>query len=188
MQPEIRRSVKSMTEYVVRFSELKEDRETFEFLLEDSFFKVFQSADWEGGSVKAVVEVNKRPDGITLDFELKGTLLVACDRCLDTFPLQIRFADKLFVKYGQEEDELDDNVVVISRDENQIDLSQFLYEYVVLAIPVTKVHPNRDNESSACNPEMIEKLKKYVISEESEERDEYIDPRWDDLKKLFDKN
>ncbi|MDA3822699.1 MAG: DUF177 domain-containing protein [Bacteroidales bacterium] len=179
-----------MTEYVVRFSELKEDKETFEFILEESFFNVFQSNDWEGGRIKAKVDVYKRPDGISLDFDLKGTLMVVCDRCLDEFPLEIEFVDQLFVKYGQGEDELDDNVVVISRDDNQINLSQFLYEYLVLSIPVTKAHPDTEEGGSGCNPEMIEKLNKYVVSEETEaaKDTENIDPRWDDLKKLFDKN
>lgn len=187
MQPEIRRSVMSMTEYVVRFSELREDKETFEFLLGDSFFKVFQNSVWEGGEIKVLVNVLKRPDGITLDFDLKGSLRVVCDRCLELFAMRIDTVDRLFIKYGHEVEELDENVLVISRDDNQIDLSQLLYEYLVLSIPVKKVHPDKKDGSYGCNAEMLEKLNKHIVSDETEET-ENIDPRWDDLKKLFDKN
>ena len=173
-----------MSEYVVQFSELKEDRETFEFLLEDSFFKVFQSSEWENGRIKVIVIARKRFDGITFEFSLNGELKVRCDRCLEAFSLHVNIDDRLFVKYGQKDKELDDDVVFVSPDENQIDLSQFLYEYLVLSIPVKKVHPVDERGNTVCNMGMIEKLKKHIVSEESEE----IDPRWNDLKKLFDKN
>lgn len=184
MQPEIRRSVKSMTEYVVRFSELKEDKETFEFVLGDSFFKVFQSSEWENGRITAIVLVQKRHDGITIDIELNGDVKVYCDRCLDVFSYRIETSDRLFVKYGQADEEIDDNVVIVSRDDNQIDLSHFLFEYLVLSLPITKAHPENEDGSSDCDVKMMERLSSHIVSEETEN----IDPRWDDLKKLFDKN
>jgi len=184
LQPEIRRSVRSMTEYVVRFSELKEDKETFEFILGESFFKVFQSNDWESGRINVIAFVQKRYDGITIDIQLNGDVMVICDRCLDAFSYKVETNDRLFVKYGQANEELDDNVVIVTLDENQIDLSHFLFEYLVLSLPVTKAHPENEDGSSDCNVEMMERLSRHIVSEETEN----IDSRWDDLKKLFDKN
>ena len=184
MQPEIRRIVKKNSEYVVRFSELKDDTETFEFSLQDKFFKDFKSSEWENGRVNVVADVIKRPDGITIDFEMKGELTVLCDRCLDAFARPVQFSQRLFVKYGQEPKELDDNVVVISREENQIDMGKYFYEYLVLSMPVKRVHPNRMNGESGCNREMIEKLEQHIMKNNIED----TDPRWDALKRLIDKN
>jgi uncharacterized metal-binding protein YceD (DUF177 family) len=176
--------VKRLSEYVVRFSELKNDEEKFEFLMEDSFFKVYESSEWETGLVKAEVLASKRPDGITLEFYLWGTLTVNCDLCLEAFQHQIKSKQSLFVKYGQIEEELDDDVVVVTRDENQIDLSSFLYEYLLLSIPVKKVHPLGPDGNSGCDQGMIKKLQEHIVSDKKQ----ITDPRWDDLKKLLDKN
>lgn len=184
MQPEIRRIVKKNSAYVVRFSELKGDTETFEFLLRDSFFQAYKSSDWENGRIDATVIVGKRPDGITIDLKMNGKLTVVCDRCLDLFQLPVDFSQRLYVQYGQEPEELDDNIVVVAREDNQIDLAGYFYEYLVLSIPVKRVHPDNSSGKSGCNREMIEKLEEHIIHKKIENRD----PRWDDLKKLIDKN
>jgi uncharacterized metal-binding protein YceD (DUF177 family) len=54
----------------------------------------------------------------------------------------------------------------------------------VLALPVRRVHPDLDNGKSGCNTRMMEKLEKHIVSGETER----TDPRWDELKKLMDKN
>lgn len=184
MQAEIRRIVKKNSEYVVRFSELKDDAETFEFFLRDSFFQTYKSRDWENGCIDATVSVRKRPDGITLDLKVNGELTVICDRCLESFQLPVDFTQRLYVQYGQEPEELADNIVVVAREDNQIDLASFFYEYLVLSIPVKRVHPDNPSGKSGCNREMIEKLEEHIVHNKIEK----TDPRWDDLKKLIDKN
>jgi len=176
--------VKKNGEYVIRFSELKEDTETFEFDLGKTFFQDNSSNNWESGNVGANVDITKRPDGISLDLQLSGELTVICDRCLDAFPYRIDTVQRLYVKHGHETMELDDDVVVVSRDENQIDLEGYFYEYLVLALPVKRTHPEDSNGESTCNSQMLNKLEEHIIAEDTEK----TDPRWDDLKKLMDKN
>lgn len=171
-------------DYVVRFSELNEDTETFEYSLEETFFQLFTSSEWESGKIRAVVVIAKRADGITIDFKLNGSLTVICDRCLEPFPHKVSANQTLFVKYGQEEEELDDDIIVVSREENQVNLGRFMYEYLVLALPVRRVHPDLKNGQSGCDPAMLEKLEKHIVTEETKR----TDPRWDELRKLMDKN
>ncbi len=184
MHPEIRRSVKKSSEYVVRFSELKEDTETFEFFLEDSFFQLYRNSEWKGGKINVLVHIKKRSDGITIDCHMDGGLSVSCDRCLEMFTLPVHSEQRLYVKYGSENQELDDNIVVVTREENQIDLGSYFYEYLVLSIPVKRVHPGGTNGKNGCNQEMIEKLERHLVNKKIESSD----PRWDELKKLIDKN
>lgn len=182
MQPEIRRSVKTKSEYVIRFSELSVDTETFEFRLEESFFQGFESSEWEKGDVTVDLTATKRVDGITLDFVFAGFVEVICDRCLDSFPQEIEADYTLYVKFGDEAGELDDNIVVVPRDENQMDLSTLFYEYLLLSLPIQRIHPDKENGESGCNSEMIKKLERHQVEEEKTD----TDPRWDELKKLFD--
>jgi uncharacterized protein len=176
--------VKKGSEYVVRFSELKDETETFEFLLEDSFFQFYRNSEWDGGRVNVVVDIIKRPDGITLDCQMNGGLIVTCDRCLELFNLPVGFRQRLYVKYGKEPQELDDNIVVVTREENQVNLGRFFYEYLLLSVPMKRVHPGSTGEKDGCNREMIKKLERHIVTQQIENND----PRWDELKKLIDKN
>jgi uncharacterized protein len=175
--------VKKGSEYVVRFSELKDETETFEFLLEDSFFQFYRNSEWDGGRVNVVVDIIKRPDGITLDCQMNGGLIVTCDRCLELFNLPVGFRQRLYVKYGKEPQELDDNIVVVTREENQVNLVRFFYEYLLLSVPMKRVHPGSTGEKDGCNREMIKKLERHIVTQQIENND----PRWDELKKLIDK-
>ncbi|MEX0987125.1 MAG: DUF177 domain-containing protein [Bacteroidales bacterium] len=172
------------SEYVIHFSGIKEETETFEYSLGDSFFRDFKSIEWEGGRIGAVVRVGRRPDGLTLDFELNGELTVICDRCLESFPYPVNTCQRLFVKYGSQFEELTEDVVVVAKEDNQLELSGFLYEYLVLALPVKRVHPDDTSGKSGCNETMIKRLEQHLVTEKTEK----TDPRWDDLKKLMDKN
>lgn len=169
---------------MLRFSELIKEQETFEFVLNDKFFAFFQSDEWEGGDVIVHVNALKRADGITLDMNLNGSLLVKCDRCLEIFPLKVKFAEKLIIKFSDDANYLDANILTISREENQVDLGQFFYEYLITTLPGKKIHPELEDGKTGCDEKMIKKLEEHIIDEENDE----IDPRWDELKKIFNKN
>ncbi len=158
--------------------------EKVEFELGNSFFTTREIGDWDGGQVQATIDVIKTTGLVTLEFHLKGVLNIICDRCLGLYPQAIDTSQTLFVKFGEESYEVDENVIIVSRDENQIDTSQFLNEFLILALPLKKVHADKEDGSPGCNEEMIEKLEEHLI----QEVEENIDPRWDELKKLKDKN
>jgi uncharacterized metal-binding protein YceD (DUF177 family) len=95
--------------------------------------------------------------------------------------MPIEFATKLFVKFGETNEEQTDEIIVLSFSEHEFDLKQYLYEYILLSLPYRKVHPNDKKGKSLCNKEMLKKLNEYVIRGD----DQTIDPRWDNLKNLF---
>jgi uncharacterized metal-binding protein YceD (DUF177 family) len=95
-------------------------------------------------------------------------------------PLQCE--NRLLVKPGKSISDDDPDIISLSSDENELDLRQNFYEYIHLALPIKRVHPDDKNGNSTCNPEMLKKLKELLVDEEDEK---HIDPRWDDLKKLM---
>jgi uncharacterized metal-binding protein YceD (DUF177 family) len=131
--------------------------------------------------VKIEVFLDKKVNLLEFDIKLKGDLLVTCDRCLEEFSMPIEFATKLFVKFGETNEEQTDEIIVLSFSEHEFDLKQYLYEYILLSLPYRKVHPNDKKGKSLCNKEMLKKLNEYVIRGD----DQTIDPRWDNLKDLF---
>lgn len=172
--------------YTVRISGLGEGNHDFSFELDNAFFASFENPDLERGLVTADVILEKKAGHLSLHFVLSGKVEVVCDRCLDPFMKPVSAKQKLFVKHGDERGEIDDDVIVISRDMSEIDVAQHLYEYVVLALPVQKTHPDTEEGDPTCNPEMLEKLESLGSNEE--ETTEETDPRWDALKDILDKN
>ncbi len=183
MQPEIQRTVNRKGEYVVRLGGPDEE---VEFALEKSFFANRENSDWDGGEIKAIVNTYKESGVITMEFILRGSLRIMCDRCLEYYPQLIETKQKLFVKFGEELEEIDENVIVVSREEHQLDISPYLEEFLILALPLKKVHAYNKDGSLGCDTKMIEKLEKHLVKEL--DVDTTTDPRWDELKKIKDKN
>jgi uncharacterized metal-binding protein YceD (DUF177 family) len=88
----------------------------------------------------------------------------------------------LLVKTGKSISEDDPDVLSLSSDEHELDLMQHFYEFIHLALPIKRVHPDDKNGRSTCNPEMLKKLNELLVEDEEEKHN---DPRWDDLKKLM---
>lgn len=112
------------------------------------------------GEVKVEVSVRPAPYGLQLGFRLTGNVTVDCDRCLDPLMLPIYTEQTLRVKHGEAyEDEGD--AVSIAPEQTELDLWPFIYDYIILAIPLQHSHAEGE-----CNKEMEEELRKYMVSGE----------------------
>lgn len=172
-----------LSKYAIAFKGLKEGNHLFEFEIDDKFFDKFENSEVRKGSIKADVTLTKQTSLMIINFVIKGHVELTCDRCLELYNQKIKSENKLFVKFGLEEEEMSDDVIVISFEEHQINIAQYIYEMIILNLPIKRVHPTIKGKTG-CNPEMVEKLKEYLIEEEPEE--EPIDERWSELKKLLD--
>ena len=61
----------------------------------------------------------------------------------------------------------------------EIDLSQWLYEYVAVRIPLQHSH-----EEGECDPETVSYIKSEEELERDHEENREVDPRWEALKGL----
>jgi uncharacterized metal-binding protein YceD (DUF177 family) len=156
----------------------------FEYELGDTFFRSFGSDLITQGTFRADVELNKHETFIEATFKIKGTAVLTCDRSLEVFDFPMWTEKKIMFKYGDRNEEISDEIIMINRETTTLEIGQYMYEFVVLAIPIKKLHPKfraedlQDDESSEG---------KIVYSsqkpgDESEEKE--IDPRWNILKKL----
>ena len=120
-----------------------------------------------------------------MHFENQGIGTVACDVTNEPFDLPMEGMLDLVVKFGDEHNDDHEEVLILPHGEHQLDLSQYIYESIVLAVPLKKIHPGIDDGS--LKSDILDKLEE-LSPEKNKEVDE-IDPRWDDLKKLLiDKN
>ena len=150
-----------------------------EFDLTDDFFGALDGSMLEHGALHVSVSIRKMAGFFELLFHTEGSVTVSCDRCLDDMEQPIEADNRLMVKLGDTYSENDDTVTI---DENEgiLDMSWFIYEFIMLAIPIKHVHA-----PGKCNSAMTQKLAELSGAvRSSEEEAEAIDPRWEALLKL----
>jgi uncharacterized metal-binding protein YceD (DUF177 family) len=165
----------------IRFSGLKPGVYNYGFTLTDEFFEAWKNEEIVGGKVEIAAEMERLERMLMIKFSLQGSITVPCDRCLAPLTLPIEGTEQLCVRFSDTETTDDEDVAVLPEDAFEIDLSQWLYEYVAVRIPMQHSHSEGE-----CDPEMT----RYIDSDdEQDERpaDNEPDPRWDALRALRDK-
>ncbi|HLN54283.1 MAG TPA: DUF177 domain-containing protein [Lentimicrobium sp.] len=166
-----------LRDFVIPFVGLSNEEHKFEFLIDDKFFASFEYSEIEQAKVKVDVNLNKSERMMVLTFSMLGVIRVTCSRCLDEFDFPVAGEEVLYIKFGSEYKEEDDDVIIIPESETQINLAPFIYDYLSLMVPFRVVHPDNENGESQCDPDVIRR-----IEEKKQQKD--TDPRWDKLKDL----
>jgi len=147
----------------------------FEFKFDSRFFDLFEQSIIEKGAGDVKVSLDKTASMLTLTFELDAKIELICDRSLDSFMYPVVESKKVRLKFGDHWEELNDDLILIPVNTQKIDVAQFVYEFLTLAIPMKKLHPRYQDEEDFYSPD---------VNNEEESSDETIDPRWKELKKL----
>jgi uncharacterized metal-binding protein YceD (DUF177 family) len=176
--------VRNEERYRVPFKGLKEGEHTFDFEIDSSFFESFSKSEIRESNLHVRVVLQKSFRLLTLDFIISGTVRVPCDRCLDEFDLPVSFRETLYVKLGDKRDEVSANTLVIPEDDSFLVISQYIYEYAHLALPLRRVHPEDDQGHPTCNPVMLKKLEELSAETGNNENRE-TDQRWSVLKNFI---
>jgi uncharacterized metal-binding protein YceD (DUF177 family) len=155
-------------------------QQSFNYVIGKEFFEQFEDSEIENATIQAVINLNKQTRIIEIEFNFKGTVMVQCDRCLDDFDLPLDVNHKLYVKFGKDETEETDDMIVLSESEHEFNLAQSIYEFINLSLPIKKVHGTNKQGKSLCNAEMLSKLSNYIVDTK-----EKTDPRWNKLKDLM---
>jgi len=179
--------VRKLQEYIINYEGLKTGSHTFDFQINDDFFREFFDGETEFSQtdLKATVHLMKDPTMLVFDFEILGTVNLPCDRCLDDYRQPKEIRQKLIANFGEEDLGDDDTMITLPRSEYEINLAPYIYDYIMLAIPMKRLCKNDVSGTKTCNQAMVEKIKAYRNSGQSTE---VTDPRWDALKKLMDNN
>lgn len=180
-------------DYSIAFKGLKEGDHFFEYNLGDAFFGLFEQPQVETGDLKVKVRLIKTTRMLELEFTIDGIARAVCDRCLGPVDVPLYYEGTIYVNFGESFDEPTEEIVVLPYESHTINVAQYIYEFIVVSMPIRHVHPDKEDGSPGCDPEMLDQLKNYIIDENEETGsentdEESIDPRWEELKKLIDKN
>ncbi|MCC5920308.1 MAG: DUF177 domain-containing protein [Cyclobacteriaceae bacterium] len=170
-------------DYSIEIHGLSQGNHEFNFEINNQFFDLFEDVE-EKVLNQATLSVNadlrKTPTMIEINFHVSGSYKLECDRSLRKFDHAVSFDHRFIFKYGDPNEEMGDDVKVISDAQQNIELADILYEIISLSVPMKKLHPEESEEEVVY----------YSTSTDDEEAEEEAsndsneDPRWAALKKL----
>lgn len=177
--------MKQLSEFLIPFAGLKLGKHQFEFQIDKAFFAEYEYDEFEDSNVKVDLVFEKKNTMLELSFKHKGAVLVPCDKTGEMFDLPVKGKFKLIVQFGEEFNNDNEELLVLPHGEHQIDVSQYIYEMIVLSVPLKRVHPGV--KDGTLQSEALQVLNDLAVQEPEEEskKEENTDPRWDKLKQLL---
>ena len=140
--------------YTIAYRGLRSGLHDFHFKVDGGLFRAFGSTEIKDGDCDVSVALERGESMLTLDVTVDGSVVVECDRCLEDCNVPIHYEGQLLVKFSDEVHEYDGEVMWLLPMEDEVDLTQYIYESIVLALPYQRVHPDGE-----CNPEMLERFR-----------------------------
>lgn len=180
--------MKHHREFEIAWQGLRPGEHTFLYDIDDRFVQERSEGSEDILRMNAQVKVtfDKKSNFFMLHFDVGGYVVVPCDRCGDEFQLQLWDEFDLLIKLaGEDAEEIDEesDVVFIPRSETVIDLSGWLYEFVMLSIPLQRIHPPKEDGASGCNSDVLKLLNQLEPEPESKPTNDI----WKGLEALKDK-
>ncbi len=170
-------------EFLIPFVGLKQGKHQFEFEIDKKFFEYFDFDEYENVNIKVDLTLDKKSTMLELSFKHKGTVNVPCDISNENFDLPVKGKLNLIVKFGEEYNDENDEMLVLPHGEYQVDVSQYIYEMIVLSVPLKRVNPE-----SVRNNITEDKIEPAAEKPAGTDTKEETDPRWDKLKNLLTDN
>ena len=169
-------------EFNIPFSGLKQGKHDFKYEIDNKFFESFGYDEFNEVDVTLSIVLTKTSTMLELDFEASGSVNVDCDITSEPYDQPIQGDLHLVVKFGEEYNDDDDEILILPHGEHQVNVAQYIYEMIILAVPQKRVHPGI--EDGTLKSEALERLQELQPKDKKNNNDE-SDPRWDELKKLL---
>lgn len=176
--------MKDLKAYTIPFVGLKIGSHQFDYQIDNTFFEHFEYDEFHKANVKVDLELEKKSTLLDLHFQFNGTVNVNCDLTNEPYDQPISGNFDLVVKFGQEYNDEEEDLLILPHGSYEVDVAQYIYESIVLAVPAKRVHPGVAD--GTLKSEALDKLEELSLNNQAEQSDEdQTDPRWDDLKKLL---
>lgn len=127
--------------YSIAWKGLSEGEHTFDFEAGDDLLRLFENTEIKGGHCDVKVNLLRAARQLRLEISIRGSVVVECDRCLGDCSVPIDYEGELLVKFSDEVREYDGDTLWLSPSEDFVDLTQYIYESIVLSLPYQRVHP-----------------------------------------------
>jgi uncharacterized metal-binding protein YceD (DUF177 family) len=180
--------MKPLKEYIIPFVGLKIGNHHFDYQINDKFFSFFEYDEFAQVNVQVDLDFDKKSTFFELNFNVSGSVEVCCDITNEPYRQELKDTFKLVVNFGDELNDEDDEILILPHGDYEIDISHYIYEFIILSVPIKRVHPGV--EDGTLKSEILDKLEELSPKGEStkglnEVKDKETDPIWDKLKNLL---
>jgi|GEM_PF-893261 len=158
--------MRTLEDYTIRLLDLKEGAHRFFIPLRDDFFSAYDNQIYQRGHIDCILDVQRSPAMYILEFHLKGTVQVRCDKCYAPIHLPVEQRFRLMVKYSDQlqpppapNHPISDEVIVLPMDRVVFDLAPYLREFSILIMPPRNVYECRKNPPYPCDEVVLQLLK-----------------------------
>lgn len=172
-------------DHIVNIQRLKPGEHEFDYHLDKEFLEEYEYDEATDADINTKLTVDKSETMLNAKFEFDGTIGLVCDRSLDEFDYPIDLTERIIFKFGDHNEELDNNLYIIERDTDEIDFGPLMFELIRVAIPMKKLHPRYEDEDD--DEENWYTFGGDDDGDDSPDDDQDIDPRWEKLKGLKNK-
>lgn len=150
--------------FEIAFVGLKPGVHQFNYELDDKFFAEKGAQDFANAHATVKLSLEKNTGFMQLKFEVGGKADVSCDRCGNPLKMDLWDEFKMIVKLVDNPEEMNDqeedpDVYYISRNESHLHVGDWMYEFVMLSIPMQRMCSKEEMGGPQCNKEVLEKLK-----------------------------
>ena len=157
--------------FEIAFVGLKPGIHEFSYTVDDKFFAEKGNPDFTNCQANIKLSLDKKSSFMLLKFEIGGKADVTCDRCGNPLAMDIWDEFNMLLKLVENPDEMneqeeDPDVYYISRTESHVDISNWIYEFVLLSFPLQKSCSEEERGGPQCNNEVLEKLKGMEVKDE----------------------
>ena len=176
--------MRQLKAYTIPFVGLKEGTHQFTYEIDNKFFDFFEFDEFNEAAIHVNLEFIKKATMLQLNFKISGAVNINCDISNEPFDLPLTNELFLVVKFGESYNDENEELLILPHGEFEINVSQYIYEATVLAIPYKRVHP--DVENGSLKSEILNKLEELSPKDKTiENKNDEIDPRWNKLKDLL---
>ena len=170
-----------LKDFTIPFVGLKDGKHSFSFPIDNTLFAHFEYTDFNQAQLEAKLVLDKKPTFLELSFDVQGKVILPCDVSMELFDLPIDSQFDLLVKFGSNTESNSDEIIILPEGDYQINVAQYIYELIILAIPLKRIHPGI--EDGTLQSDIVKKLRELEPKEENLNGGE--DPRWNKLKDLL---
>jgi uncharacterized protein len=172
--------MKRLQEFSIPIIGLTQHNYQFDYQLDRSFFESFEEPLITDGVFNVRVELEKRATMMIFLFSFEGKAVTECDRCLATIHLPLSDQQQLIVKYSEEEKECDDELIYVHPETASLNIAQYIYEYICLAMPLHKSYNCEEETPRPCDLKSLAFLEQ--ANQKQDDNNEANPSIWDDLK------
>ena len=156
--------MKLNNEYLIPFTGLKLGKHQFAFEIKSDFLKSLDCEEFNDCNISLNLILDKKSTLMELEFSFSGTVNVPCDLTMEDFDLPIKGENKLLVKFGDEYNDDDDQILILPHSAFEMDVKQYVYEIIVLSVPFKRIHPGV--KDGTLKSEILDKLKELSPKKE----------------------